>query len=271
MNTLRLFLILFCCVRISCVYGTPVTENIDTLHKKALSLYGNNQYEAALKLFDKNLILQKSDTTKNVEFWARTHRNAGMCLLKLHQLQKAGEYLTQAIDKYLLIIENEPSSQNYNRLGVCFENRSFTTMHKGEFEKAIYDAQEAIFWFRKADKIVNEIRALIILANIYLDTKNFDTAKEKCFEALKKSRKVKNFSDESLVIIYHTLALIYQTEAKDYNESAKYYTKSIELTKDSIVLAKTLNNLGNVYLENENFPKAKDYFLQPTKISATSK
>ncbi len=266
MNILRLFFTLFYCAWISGVYGNPVTEHIDTLHKEAVGFYLDQQYEAAFEMFDKNLKLQKSDTTKGAEFWARTYRNAGMCLLEINEFQKSEEYLNKAIDEYLSIIKKEVSPENHNRLGVCFQNRSLAIMYKGEFEKAIYDAQEAITWFRKANKKVNEIRTLSNLANIYLDTRDFDLAKEKCFEALKKSQKVEDFDNELLAKIYHTLALVYQNEGKDYEESAKYYVKAIRLTTDSLNLAKTLNNLGNVYLENKQFTKSQNYFNNTIKL-----
>jgi len=263
MNTLRLFLILFCCIW---AFNAHSISLVDSLHKEALSLFGDGQHEAALKIFEKNLTLQKNDTTKETEFWTRTYRNTGLCLLKLHRYQKAEEYLNKAIDEYLLIIKEEASPKNYNRLGVCFENRSLAIMHSGEFEKAIYDAQEAILLFRKADKKVNEIRALGILANIYDVTKNFNLAKEKCFNALKRSQEIEGFSDKLLADIYHTLALVYKNEGKDYDESAKYYAKAIAFTKDSTALAGTLNNLANVYLENKNFSKSEDYLNQAIQL-----
>jgi len=266
MNTLRLFLILSYCLLNCYVYGTSVTNDIDTLHKKAVSLQKEGKFKAAFKIYKKNLTLQKSDMTKGREFRARTNRNVGMCLREINEFQKAEEYLNQAIDEYLSIIKDEASTQNYNRLGVCFQNRSLVIMHKGEFEKAKYDAQEAILWFRKADKTVNEISTLGILADICHDTKDFTAAKERCFEALKKSEKVEFFSNELLANIYHKIAMNYEYGEGDYHEAARYYLKSIELTEDSMYLAKTLNNLAFVYLKDENFLKAKNYLNQTIQL-----
>ncbi len=264
MNTLRLLLTLFCCIWASAAHSISV---IDSLHEDAVGLYKNNQFEKAFRAFDKNLSLQKNDNTKGTEFWARTYRNAGACLLELYQLEKAEEYFNKAIDGYLLIIKGETSLENYNRLGVCFQKRADVMMYKGEFEKAIYDAKEAITWFRKANKKISEIGTINILANIYHDTKYFNLAKEKCFEALEKSKEVEGFSGNILLTdIYHTLALNYEYGEEDYNEAAKYYLKAVELTEDSIALSKTLNNLAFVYLKDKNFTKAKDYLNQTIQL-----
>jgi len=263
MNTLRLFFILFCCTWASGVYSTSI---IDSLHREALNLYRNQEYETAFKIFDKNLTLQKSDTTKETEFWTRTYLNAGACLLKSHRLEKAEKYLNKAIDEYLLIVKRQTSSKNYNRLAACFENRAQVMVHKGEFEKAVYDAKEATIWYNKTNKKVAEIRTIYLLSNIYLDAKKIDLAKQKCFEALKKSQSVKEISDKLLADIYHTLAMNYEYGEQDYKKSAKYYLKSIELTEDPVYLAKTLNNLAFVYLKDKNFPKAKDYLNQTIQL-----
>lgn len=263
MNNLHLFLILFCCTWSSYIYGNSV---IDSLHKEALNLCSKHQYEAAFKIFDKNLTLQKEDKTKGKEFLARTYRNAGSCLLKLHRLQKAEEYLNKAIDEYLLILKKETSPINCNRLGICFENRARVMMYKGEFEKAIYDAKEAAIWFNKINNKVNEIRILCLFADIYHDTKNFDIAKEKCFEALKKSWEVEDFSHKLLSDIYHTLALIYHSEKKYPERAAEYYLKSMEYMEDSVDLGKTLNNLALVYLESRDFSKSQGYLNQTMRI-----
>jgi len=264
MNTLHLFLILFCYVWTSCLYGASVTEDVEKLHKKAISLQQDGKFEAAFKIYEKNLTLQKSNTINEREFKARTRRNAGVCLFQINEFQQSEQYFNKAIAEYVSIIkeEKETSTQNYKRLGSCFYHRSLINKHRGEFEKAVYDAQEAIFWFRKAEHQMHEIRAMNILAATYNRYQKFNLAKETCFQALKKSHNVKHFNQKTLATIYHTLALAYQEGVKDYNEAAKYYLKSLELTKDSVDLAKTLNNLALVHLKDKDFPKAKDYLNQ---------
>ena len=142
--------------------------------------------------------------------------------------------------KYIVCIKEEASKSD------SIEDIDFTAGYLATINK--YD--EAIQWYKKAAKKGNA-KAMYYLGGIYEENKkNYK-------EALKWFKKAadKRYKDA----VYRAGSLLERELGKE-GEAIKYYKKWIE--KGDI---EAHNYLGNLYLDNEEFQKAKEEYLKGAK------
>ncbi len=260
----RYILIIFALIGCSSLVGSP----IDSLHRKATNLYLDGYYADAYFVYKKNITIQQENEDADKEFMARTHRNIGMCLVALNQIDKAEQHLNQAIKGYNEVLVDNRENTNYkrmvNRLGVCYQHLSLAMLNKGDYAEAVNTSQQALTQFELADRTTNIIRINNILANIYIESGDLDKAEKTCLDAIKQYTTPD--SDPNLLAdIYNTLAIVYENQA-DYKKAERYYKKAIELTDYEMDLARTYGNLAVVSTALKDYTTSKKNLDKALKI-----
>jgi len=257
---LRFFLPVFCWVLCVAAVGSP----IDSLNKEATYLYLDGYHADAYFIFKKNLDIQEQQENPDEEFLTRTHRNMGMCLVELNQIDKAEKHLNQAVDGYRQIITKNKDSLAYkkmiNRLGVCYQHRARAMRRKGDFQRAIDDVQQALTQFQIVDKTNNIVRMNNILANIYIDKQENEKAQKQCESTIEKYLS-EDISSEALADIYHTLAVSYLFQNK-YKQAVKNYNEALKFTEHPADSASTFNSVGFAYLKMGDVKNSEKYLTK---------
>ncbi len=260
---LRVFLLVFCLALCIACIGSPV----DSLHRTATSLYVNGYYTDAYLIFNKNLTIQEQQEHPDNEFLARTYRNIGMCLLELNQLKKAEKHLDQAVSRYQQIIEQNKGNsndKNRNRLGVCYQHRARTMRRKGDFKRAADDAIQALSQFKLVNKVNNVARVNNILANIYIDTREYERAKILCETSIAEYES-RDVDRNALADIYHTLAIA-NIKKTEYRQAIKAYKEALKFTGHPVDSAITYSSIGLTYLQIGDLVKSEKYLDKGLEI-----
>ncbi|MGZ3884811.1 MAG: tetratricopeptide repeat protein [Bacteroidia bacterium] len=104
-----------------------------------------------------------------------------------------------------------------------------------------------------------------LIGNIFCMRGNYTEAMAYYFSSLKSHEKLDN--KEGIGQAYGNLGMIYGIK-HEMNKSLDYYKKAsqlLETTKDTINLANMLNNIGNIYFNNDN-TKALAYFTRSLRL-----
>ena len=259
MYPLRILIVFLLTIYASLVYSQP--NEVSDLSGEGLELYLNGNYADALKKFKQSLSLQEKDSQADKEMIARTYRNMGMCQLELNLLNKAQQNLDEAIDRYSTIIKNDTILNT--RYAFCHRHRARIFLRKGDFTKAIDDSNTAIELFKKINELNNEAAVWNLLANIYIDTQEYERAKECCEIAIAKCQA--DLDINPLADIYHTLAIINRRQ-NNYKQAIDNYNNALKFTKNSSGFAKTYNSIGFAYLKMGNLVESESYLNRGLKI-----
>ncbi|MBQ6516194.1 tetratricopeptide repeat protein [bacterium] len=158
--------------------------------------------------------------------------------LKLH---KEGKY-EEAEKRYLEILEKHPNDADaLNYLGIL--------------KFALKQFDEAENYIKKAISVLPDAYFYENLAKIYLETKNYKSAKETFLNGLK--------LDENNFELTFGLALAYKN-LNEKNLAVKTYEKALGIKPNS---AQVYFNLANLYIQNNETEKGLEYLKKAEEIS----
>ena len=130
--------------------------------------------------------------------------------------------------------------------------------------EALKQINIALDIFKKLDNKREEVVALDVLARLYYINKDYD----KALDILKRSLKIYSTLDakENESATYGNIGSIYK-EANDYKNAIYYYTQGININKKyNILNSNSLQDLGLLYLKNNNPEKCIDLHIQSLEI-----
>lgn len=167
----------------------------------------------------------------------------------------------------------EKLSDIYNALKYCEMAKSFISETGNTFKILEYDfniarlnykifkrdyAKEILLSLHKAQNPVIKIKSELLLFDIYLDEGDEENAFESCKEAL--AQLDKNPDKELACELMFKCGLILDMR-KNYTKAIDAYERSLKISSDNTNknLLQTYNNLANLYSENGDYEKAKEY------------
>jgi len=242
-------------------YTAQAAASIVTIKRNLLNsavddTKANRDLEGAKKLYDVYL-LDKKDTI-NLYYAASTYVNAkdytaalkcyselkklnysgkGKSYLALNKLTSQDDFFATAKERDLAVKlgthEKPKTEQTPSKRGEIYKNIALILVDQGKIE----EAKKAIADARKANPEDNTL--LYTEANLYLETKDYDTYKKLVAEALEK-----NPNDVDLLFNLGVLS----ANAKNPADAEKYYKKVIEVNPKYI---NAYINLAALKLENE--------------------
>jgi len=207
------------------LYDAYLLDKKDTLNLYyAASTYVNaKNYDEALKLYE--------------ELKTLNYSGKGTSYLAVNKLSGEEDLFTTAAERDRMVklgTHDKPRTEVIpSKRGEIYKNMALILVEKGKTE----DAKKAI----AAARVANPEDTSLILteANLYLETKDFDTYKKLIAEVLEK-----NPNDADLIF---NLGVI-SANAKNQAEAEKYYKKVIEINPKYI---NAYINLAALKLENE--------------------
>jgi signal transduction histidine kinase len=191
--------------------------------------------------------------------------------------------ISSDIAYYNILLENKGSFEKSNKaLLKFFETKKDSSalglyyQNKGSYFINNASRDSAYYYYNKAKNIFiaskdNYLKYIYInLLNVYLDVQDYLGTEELAIEILDN----KDFKKEykTLGIAYAYLGIV-SSRLKDFETSLRYHKKGLEIIKKikddkvrGIERVMHTNNIGLMYIDQEKFEKALDYFLQALKI-----
>ncbi|MDJ0798020.1 MAG: tetratricopeptide repeat protein [Calothrix sp. MO_167.B12] len=115
--------------------------------------------------------------------------------------------------------------------------------------------------------------AIDLLANCYLQTQNYQQAKQRYEKKLKIIDKITNLEEtrkkSDIASTYHQLGIVAQ-ELREYQQARDYYQQALEINieyGDKYNCASTYHQLGYVAQELGEYHQARDYYQQALEIN----
>ncbi len=133
----------------------------------------------------------------------------------------------------------------------------------GSHMQALQHYLSSLNLFKQIDDTSYVGSALNGIAILYMHRKNYDKAKEYYKKAINKFESIG--SKEQKAIASMNLGLVYYYQGQ-YDQSLKYYKQTVQVLRDSaankFIEMVAITNMGNSYIETEDYIKAENYLLQ---------
>lgn len=230
----------------------------DAYHKSGIYYYYNDDYENALKNYNKSLSLAKS--LNNKQLIAQAFSWIGSLFRIQSDFKNAELNLNEAIT-YAKEINDDA------RIVYCLRNL-------GEVNRVQQKNAEAISYFNQALVIAEKIndqhqQAYIYgaIGEVYRQQSDFANALKNLNASTKKALSVnnKNLASNN----YYSIGEIYLSES-NYNKSLEFLKQSLTLAKelkDNIRIADCYAAMGDVYRHQGDAENAEDYYKRSLSIS----
>lgn len=244
------------------LYSQIINKKKDTTFQRIFFLYQNKKYPEALK----EGLVTYNEAKKN---------NDSFLIYKTSELisdiyKKSFNYKLSL--KYLKI-----SLSNLNQYNNSFNSENIAQNTKSNFLAKTYLKIGSIYLrvyknFRNNKNDINYQKLLDIgvsktYNSEYKNTENIKTFKDSALYYFSKLERLPSINDEVLINkanSYTNLSVLYQLDSM-YTEAKHSAFEAINIHKkrnDKIKLAKSLSNLGSIYLSTGNFNKAKKTYIK---------
>jgi tetratricopeptide (TPR) repeat protein len=240
---------------------------VDFYRMKANCYSGMGQFEDALSLYHKVLVLEPSDSNDN------THYNLGYTYFKLNKWESAVVFLKEYLEN------DETENGNYVDalfyLGTCYNQLGDYNKAIEYFDKAITNTPFYSYYFNKADALMNlnnQDEALKVIdeglvnnpdkADLYFKKAKIYNAlnqKEKANIELKHAYKI-DPTDTDIVL---DMGVMYEND-NQIDLAIKMYKDCIKLKSN---LSGAYGNLANIYSVNELKKDSALYYFQKALIA----
>ena len=240
-------------------------ENDTTLTKSYYDLgtdyFYLGKYELSLNYYKMALSNALLKTKKFCDDIADSYRGIGIIYAMQSENDSAIHYLLKSLDiKKEILDENSPSLANiYTNVGlILFDNA---------------DIERAINYFDLAENIyINNFgNRYYKLAGIYQNKGSYYYIMENYDKALLYTRNALSIyleryekDDQEILSLYMNMGLYYEKKG-ELSKAFEYYKKSLSKSGNSLSGIKTLRNLANLYLKQNNFEQAENYYKQCIK------
>lgn len=140
---------------------------------------------------------------------------------------------------------------------------------KGYLKKARDFHQKSLTVARQAEEPDWKGKALSNLASMLSQLGEYDSAELLLTEATR----IKNLDSEILMTVYGRLGANLKRQ-QQYDRAIHYYVQSLAISRehhDSLASARTLANMGNIYMEQKDAVRALEYFHQALSLLDSGK
>ncbi len=212
----------------------------------------------ALKYYLKSLDIRQKELEKGHFDILMSYNNIAFTYITKKDYEKAKQYLWHIIkncSKKTRIWE----ANTYNKLGFVYQNTQ-------EYNNAIkyYNKALDIYMEKKGENSSEVAKALNNLGKVYCVLKDYDKALEKISKSVAIRKKLLGNSHPILSKSLLTLGQYYSLN-KEHEKAIKTYLEALEIleknqSSDTKLRYQLYNLIGNVYLDQNDFNNALNYF-----------
>ena len=222
-------------------------SDADGYLKKGVTAYSKGDYEQAIVLFKKCIVLSKQ--TGNKKILSEAYNDLGNSFTRTGKSEFALTNFLLATEIFKQNNDNLNLAKTYKNMGALYSEQK--------------DFVAAMRYYSNAFEIANKIKNKGLMADclnnmgvVYEQEIKYDKALEVYTRALEiyKSEKDEN----KISMVFNNLAIVYKY-LKNYPQSIKYYKEALFLSEklgDKFMVAANQNNLGNVYVLTGEFQKS---------------
>lgn len=220
-----------------------------------LSLSSESMNDSAKSIYYAKLALESAQKTRQSSKEAKALCQMGETLLQFNENHSAITYVERAIEIYAQLKDSLSLANCYRVIGNCYQN-----MDHGD--QAIANYIEGLKLCEKDTAITNRI--LNNIGSTHARLKNYSQALDYFKKALRLNTLTK--SQAGMAVCYNNMGEVYLAIGKP--DSALYsYKMANHIDKKPEFQAKTLNNLGGIYLNyRDSIGKALECYRQSWNI-----
>ena len=195
--------------------------------------------------------------------------NFGRLLIEMGDLNHSEQFYKIVLGATNVQDDPRTAAMIYNDLGYIARQHCYNKNALQLYRKALGIAYER---FPLGDAQISDI--LNNIGEIYLELKEFDTAKEYFEEALKYDRNVSSPNDYKQAIRYHNIGMVHK-EKEDFRQALKNFNRSLELKQSNLPsshpsIAISKRAIGDVYRAQGRFDEALAFCEEALEIETKS-
>ena len=240
---------------------TNTLENIAKLYDK------KGDYENALKIFEKILLIREKILGVENPYTAASYNNIGFVYRNIGDYNKALEYYNKALEiqEKVFGLQHPDTATSYNNIGAVYDNI-------GDYNKALEYYNRALEVREKVLGVQHSYTANSYnnIGNSYNSLGDYDKAIEYHNKALKIREKLLGLQHPDTADSYNNIGAVYDNKG-NYNKALEYYNKALEIQEKVLGLqhpytAISYNNIGVVYYNTGDHNKALECYNKALEI-----
>jgi CHAT domain-containing protein/Tfp pilus assembly protein PilF len=224
-----------------------------------------SEYEKSIDCFNKAIAL--SININSLEHELKCLRQLSIVFLNKNDVAEFYRLNIRSLDLSLKVRNEKDEGQCHNNIGLYFfkiNNLSFSIEH---FEKALTIAEK----YHNNSSISDSLNNLSL---VYTDMGVFDKAVDLLSRVLSLDKKLNDedkFSMDlnNIGIVYRRKALVSEKK-EDYKTALDYFNQALHLSREreqKQIELKSLNNIGSIYSQLNNYSGGLKYFNEALKIA----
>ncbi|MEH2145442.1 CHAT domain-containing tetratricopeptide repeat protein [Nostoc sp.] len=240
---------------------TQTTQNLkaeaDTLFREGKKKLEQNQFQAALEVFEKALALYRQVKDRNSE--GDTLYNIGDLYYYQAKFAQAIAFYQQALVIRKEIEDRPQEATTLNDIGLSYSNLS-------QYPKALEYYQQALAIFKQIGDRSGVSTTLNNIGGIYDSLGQYPKALDYYQQALAIFKQIGDRSGVGTTL--NNIGFIYDSLGQ-YPKALNYYQQALAIRKqigDKAGEGTTLNNIGGIYDSLGQYPKALEYYQQALAI-----
>ncbi|MDR1705013.1 MAG: toll/interleukin-1 receptor domain-containing protein [Clostridiales bacterium] len=243
-------------------------EKTGRLYNEAgVGLYKCGQYDGALELYNKALVVKEKALGKEHPSTATTYNNIALVYDNQGDYRAALEWHEKARAIYEKVLGNEhpDTATTYNNIAGVYDNQ-------GDYRAALEWNEKARVVREKAlgKEHPNTATTYNNIALVYNNQGDYRAALEWYMKALAIDEKVSGKEHPSTATTYNNIAGVYDNQG-DYRAALEWYKKALDIDervsgKDHPDTATTYNNIAVVYSKQGDYRAALEWFLKSYRI-----
>ena len=164
-----------------------------------------------------------------------------------HRLAEGNAYLNKG-NAYIIMGDYALALQNFSNAQAVFEN---------EAEKRAGE--------EKTEVNNGLARAYGSIGIVFSEQSNYAKALQYHLKALKIYEETKSY--EKLARVYNNVGIVYKAQGEDF-KALQYFIKCLKIQQkiEDNTIGITMTNIGNIYLNQKNYPKAFEYYTKAEQL-----
>lgn len=247
------------------LYGEYHPHTAECYQRIGISYYQKDDYDGALKLFEKSIAVLKESSEKGDRELAYAYRMIGNINSRKGDYEKAILNFKKEIELVLQFVE-----ANHLKVAETYTNTGLTYLNKGDYHTALE-------FFNKASSIVinkygenHPNVSYLFVGNAYYRKGEFEQAIKYYLKTVEIKLSAPGDYRGELAQLYNNIGISY-LEIDSLRKSLEYINKSlkikIELVGDNTrYVTSNYNNLGLLYSKQKNYDKSLDYYQKSLTI-----
>lgn len=248
--------------------GDDKVAEVEKLNAEIEELYKQGNYQQAIILSEKVLVIVKEVLGENHAYVATLHNNLGELYYLIGDYKKAQPLYQQA-----LTIIRAVSEEDTLNTAIFINNLAKIQHTEGNYQEAESLYQQALTITKKVSGEKNLTVATLLnnLGDLQRLQRNYSSAESFYLQALTMAKEISGENNLDSAVFLNNLALLYYTQG-DYEKAEPFYQQALTIKRavfgdNHPDIAILLNNLAELYRSQSNYEKAKSFYQQSLTIS----